>query len=273
MTDRFYPLGMPSAEDAWKTTYECQTEMRSWERSAFPPGTSIHQPGARDKFGFSSPAAHAHRLAQSWTVLGEEVDNPNPRGHLAICRLPAPDDRDVFATHDIPEMAKSYRSPVAQATLTPAGRSCRRTLGSMRADRSLPNLMNQSISKLSQPNPSIEKLEDEHFSYFVPQGMAADGPDRILGRTLTKLHKKDKISFPWSGSGTGFHSVGSASWLPEQTPISNTTSYREQFNRPVSQQGQRPRGGLSRPASQGSIRPVSQGGLRPSRMSAMDMDC
>jgi len=75
MTDRFYPVGKHSAEDVWKSSYEVQNEMRSFQRSAYPPGYAGHEPGARERFGYSTPGPFAHRLAKPELALKEEDDN------------------------------------------------------------------------------------------------------------------------------------------------------------------------------------------------------
>lgn len=227
MTDRFYPRGKASQPDVWKSTYEVQTEMRSYERSMFPPGTSIHQPGARERFGYATPGPYAHRLAQSYHALGEDVDVPNPREMHAVPRMQCPDDRETFEHLDVPEMTRSYRSPVAMATLTPGGKKF------MTRGRSLPALVTPTAPKrLSEVEEPIDRIEDEHFSYFVPMGMRREGRERIGGTTLSKLHKEGRISFPFSGEGTGFRSqTPYTSWWPDPTPISNETSYRRTFQK------------------------------------------
>merc|ERR1719433_697410 len=118
MTDRFYPLGLPSADDVWKTSYEVQNEMRSFERSAYPPGTAIHLPGARDKFGFSTPGPIASRLAKPELCLVEETGTQASRGYMATPTYQEPDDRKIFNTLDVQEMQSgSYRSPVADMSV------------------------------------------------------------------------------------------------------------------------------------------------------------
>merc|ERR1719146_494762 len=87
--------------------------MRSFARSPYPPGTAVHQPGAREKFGFCTPGPLAHRLAKPETCLVEAVDIPNPRMHHAMPRYQEPDDRQIFEQMDVPEMTRSYASPVA----------------------------------------------------------------------------------------------------------------------------------------------------------------
>eukprot|EP00931_Biecheleriopsis_adriatica_P103646 TRINITY_DN78449_c0_g1_i1.p1 TRINITY_DN78449_c0_g1~~TRINITY_DN78449_c0_g1_i1.p1 ORF type:complete len:255 (-),score=52.05 TRINITY_DN78449_c0_g1_i1:105-869(-) len=229
MTDRFYPLGLPADEDCWKSTYEVMNEMRSFPRSAYPPGTAIHQPGQRDHFGYSTPGPIAHRLANPALALTEQVDNPNPREHHALTRIQAPDDREVFENNDVGEMLKSYNSPVANMSLSPQHRS----MMSMSKSRSLPSIERRAIpGRLAEPNPAITKLEDEHFSYFVPKGMQRTHRDKLNTSTLSKLKRENKISFPFSGDGTGFKSQSSMTeWWPAGK-IGNSTSYRMNYSKP-----------------------------------------
>merc|ERR1711988_617823 len=129
MTDRFYPLGKPSAGDVWKTSYEIQNEMRSFQRSAYPPGYAGHEPGAREKFGFSTPGPDAMRLTASHLALREDVDIAEPRRNLAVPRVQVADDSRTFHDLDVPEMSRSYKS----AIVSPMYRSMAKT-------RSLPSI-------------------------------------------------------------------------------------------------------------------------------------
>jgi len=232
MTDRFYPLGMEADEDCWKTTYEVMNEMRSFARSAYPPGTAIHQPGCRDHFGYSTPGPIAHRLAKSELALTEDIGVKNPREHHAITRIQEPDDRNIFEQHDVSEMLKSYNSPVANMSLSPGG--ARSMRGSMSKTMSLPALERRPIPpRLAEPNPLMNKLEDEHFSYFVPKGLQREHRDKLNTSTLSRLKKENRISFPFSGEGTGFRSQGSnADWWPAGTYQNVPTSYRMGFSKP-----------------------------------------
>jgi hypothetical protein len=231
--DRFYPLGLPAEEDHWKTTYEAQNEMHSHERSCFPPGTSVHLPGARDKFGFSSPGPIPSRLAQSSMTLSRDVDLPNPREHLTMTRVPEPDDRKTFARYDVPEMTRSCRSPVASMTFS----GMRGTMGTMSRTRSLPALEKRPAPpKLSEPSTAVENLEDDHFDYFVPQGLQSESRDRLHSGTLSRLKKVDRISFPFTGSGTGFKAQSSMTEfrLAHAVPKSDTmTTYRANHGKPA----------------------------------------
>jgi len=221
--DRFYPLGMPAEQDSWKTSYEAQNEMMSHERSCYPPGTSIHLPGARDKFGFSTPGPIPNRLAQSHLTLSRDVDLANPREHLAMTRIPEPDERRTFTRYDMPEITKSYRSPVSTMTMS----GMRGTMGKMSKTRSLPALEKRPAPpKLSEPNNAVENLEDDHFDYFVPQGLQCESTDRLHSGTLSRLSKVDRISFPSTGAGTGFKAQTSMTEfrLAHAAPKSETTT-------------------------------------------------
>jgi hypothetical protein len=229
MTDRFYPLGMPSSHEAWKTSYEVQNELRSYERSAYPPGTSIHMPGARERFGYGSPGPIAHRLSKSNLALSEQVDIANPREHYAIPRLQEPDDLTTFKKLDVPEMQRSYRSPMAMTTLSPGSR--------MTVSRSLPMLQQKRPAppKLREPNQPVNKLEDQHFCYYVPKGMQRDGREKLCSTPMHKLPKDNKISFPFSGEGTGFggQKHGTTWWpAPTASYSADMTAYRTGFTKP-----------------------------------------
>ncbi|CAJ1385559.1 unnamed protein product [Effrenium voratum] len=231
MTDRFYPVGMEAEADNWKTTYEVMNEMRSFARSPYPPGTAIHQPGSRDHFGFSAPGPIANRLANADLCLTEDTDVANPREHMAITRIQEPDDRRVFEKYDVDEMVRTYNSPVAKATLSPTsgkGMSLAKTF-------SLPTISRRAEPppKLSERNPVIHKLEDAHFSYFVPKNLQREHRDRLNTSQLSKLKKANMISFPFSGEGTGFRSQGSLNnWFPSGSYENVPTSYRLHFSRP-----------------------------------------
>lgn len=232
MTDRFYPVGMPSEIDHWKTTYEVQNEMRSFARSSYPPGTAVHQPGAREKFGFSTPGPLAHRLAKPETALEEAVDIANPRAHHAMPRYQEPDDRKIFEALDMAEMAKSYSSPVAAMSISQGmGARSLRTRSSI-SSRSMPKLGGKTVGKLSEPNAMITNLEDDHFTYYVPTSLQRAGMEKLKNTTLSKLQKSYRITMA-EGSGTGFKSQTSKTyWWPDHVkgPDNESTSYRDGFN-------------------------------------------
>mmetsp|Transcript_52436 Transcript_52436/g.121936 ORF Transcript_52436/g.121936 Transcript_52436/m.121936 type:complete len:249 (-) Transcript_52436:87-833(-) len=228
--DRFYPLGLPSAEDVWKTTYEVQNDMRSYERSAYPPGTAVHQPGARDMFGFSTPGPIAGRLSKPELALTQEVDLPNPREHHAVVRMQEPDDRYTFHKYDVPEMMRSYKSNVATMSLSPAAQK------SFTRTRSLPALERRPVPpRLSPPPEAITNLEDDHFDYFVPKGLQHETREKLHTGTLSRLKKTDRISFPFTGEGTGFRAQSTTSgWRLSEPglPLEGTTTQKASYTKP-----------------------------------------
>lgn len=227
MTDRFYPVGLHGESDMWKTTYEVQNEMRAFERSAYPPGCAVHQPGAREKFGFSTPGPIAHRLAKPELCNVEETDIEGPRAHYAIPRYQVPDDREVFETFDVPEMQRSYVSPVATMSLSNGLKS---TMG---RSVSLPAIQTKSVSRLREPNAPTTKLECDQFTYFVPKAMQRDGKERLMGTNLSKLQKQNRLTMPFTGDGTGFRTQSAiCEWYPGGSEHQIPTSYQGAFARP-----------------------------------------
>lgn len=225
MTDRFYPLGKPSAGDVWKTSYEIQNEMRSFQRSAYPPGYAGHEPGARERFGFSSPGPDAARLTMSHLSLREDVDIAEPRRIHAMPRMQVTDERSTFRDLDMPEMSRSYKS----AIVSPMHRSMAKT-------RSLPAIEKKPApAKLSQMQPVTHKIEDEHFSYFVPKAMNRDGKEKLMSRSLSKLYKhpEKKVMLPFAGDGTGFRTACIATdWWPEGKLHEDPTAYQSHYRAP-----------------------------------------
>lgn len=226
MTDRFYPVGMPSDADNWKTTYEVQNEMRSLERSPYPPGCSVHLPGARDKFGFSTPGPSNPEVS-----LEEEVDIANPRLHQSIQRYQEQDDRQIFENYDVGEMQRTYTSPVASMSMSGGMGSTAKRGQTLLLSRStsLP-MVGRTLTRISEPNQAMGKFEDHHFTYFVPKGMQRHGQEKLATSNLSKLQKSAKVCMP-SGEGTGFPSQSSnCSWWPKgsygdiEGPL---TSYRD----------------------------------------------
>jgi len=226
MTDRFYPLGKQSAEEVWKTSYEIQNEMRSFQRSAYPPGYAGHEPGAREKFGFSTPGPDAARLTRSDLALREDIDIPEPRKVHAMPRYQAMDERVTFRELDSPEMDRSYKS----AIVSPMYRSMAKT-------RSLPTIDRKPAPpKLSQLPPAQNRIEDEHFTYFVPKAMNRDGKDKLMSRSLSKLYKhpEKKVMLPFQGDGTGFRTACIATdwWPTADRSDLEPSSYQMAFKRP-----------------------------------------
>jgi len=227
MTDRFYPMGSQSCDDVWKTSYEIQNEMRSFQRSAYPPGYAGHEPGSREKFGFSTPGPDATRLTHD-LCLREEIDTAEPRRNHAIARMQVSDERTTFRDLDVPEMDRSYKS----AILSPAFRS-------MAKSRSLPTVSRMtSPAKLSQVPPAQNKLEDDHFSYFVPKAVNRETKDRLMSRSLPKLYKhpEKKVMLPFNGDGTGFRTQsGVTEWWPTDGGArlhDSPSSYTSHFQKP-----------------------------------------
>jgi len=185
--------------------------MRSFERSPYPPGCAVHMPGTKEKFGFSNPGPVAHRLAKPELCLTEETDHPNPRAHHAMPRYQCPDDREVFENFDMPEMQKSYHSPVATMSLSGGmggqGMSASRSNMGMSRSFSLPQIQSKTITRLHQPTAQIQKLDDHQFSYYIPKAMQRDGKDKLMGTNLHKLQKQNRITMP-TAEGTGFKSQG-----------------------------------------------------------------
>lgn len=281
--DRFYPLGQPSADDVWKTTYEVANEMRSYQRSAYPPGTAVHLPGQRDRFGYSTPGPINSRLAKSNLQLTEDIDVPNPREHMSIIRIQEPDDNEIYSRFDVPEMMSSYNSPVAEASLSPDARS-RLTLS---RSRSVPSLgRKRAPPRLQDPNEVLSRIDNEHFSYFVPERMQRKGKAKLASTNLSKLSKENKISLTFAGEGTGFRSQGGSNgWWPGDGAKYSTdmpTDYRSSFKGYVdprtrfyraSQAQVLPRPpsageqAFSRTRSASSIASVASAGSNPARVS------
>lgn len=227
MTDRFYPLGKPSAEGAWQTSYEVQNEMRSFQRSAYPPGYAGHEPGARDRFGYSTPGPYAHRLAKPELALQEADDVEEPRRIHAIPRMQVTDERSTFSQHDVPEMARSYKSGI----ISPLHRSMAKT-------KSLPSLSRKPAPpRLNELPDPVTKLEDDHFSYFVPKAHQREEKERLMSRSLSKLYKHPdkKVCLPFSGDGTGFRTSNSqAEWWPAANRLHDEpTAYKSAFQKPA----------------------------------------
>jgi hypothetical protein len=226
MTDRFYPLGKQSAEDVWKSSYEIQNEMRSFQRSAYPPGYAGHEPGSREKFGFSTPGPDAARLTKGDLCLREDIDIAEPRRIHAIPRHQETDERQTFHNLDVPEMDRSYKS----AIVSPMYRSMAKT-------RSLPTLSPKPApAKLSQLPPALNKMECDHFIYFVPKALNREGEERLMSRTLPKLYKlaEKKVMLPFAGDGTGFRTNSSQTeWWPAAARLhEEPSSYQSQYQKP-----------------------------------------
>merc|ERR1712110_855226 len=80
---------------------------------------------------------------------------------------------------------------------------------------SAPGFGTKTLTRVSEPNVAIHKIEDDHFSYFVPKSMQRAGMDKLKSTTLSRMQKQDKITMPL-GSGTGFPFQSSKThWWPE----------------------------------------------------------
>lgn len=227
MTDRFYPLGKISADDVWKSTYEVQNEMRSFQRSAYPPGYAGHEPGARDKFGHSTPGPDAWKLTKPDLCLREDIDIAEPRRILAVPRMQVTDERQTFQNLDVPEMDRSYKSGI----VSPMHRS-------MAKSRSLPSVSPKPAPpRLSMVPNALNKHEDDHFTYFVPKAMNREGVDKLMSKSLPKLYKhpEKKVMLPFAGDGTGFRTQSSATewWPPGARLHEEPSSYQSQYGRPT----------------------------------------
>lgn len=136
-------------------------------------------------------------------------------------------DSDVFNAHDTLDIAKST-----------TGRSTFNLKGTqfMSKTRSLPSLKKvPNPPRLTEPTPALARLEDEHYSYFVPKAMQRERRDKLSTSTMSKLHKENKVTMPFTGEGTGFRTqttpVSDTPWWPAQMePYSysstNTTCYQ-----------------------------------------------
>merc|ERR1719198_2960320 len=89
---------------------------------------------------------------------------------------------------------------------------------SMAKSRSLPTIEKRAAPpRLNQVNPAQNKMEDDHFSYFVPKAHAREPRDTLMGRSLSKLYKhpEKKVMLPFAGDGTGFRtSCIATDWWP-----------------------------------------------------------
>lgn len=233
MTDRYYPGFPPSAQGVWKTTYELQNEMRSFQRSAYPPGYAGHEPGVREKFGYSCPGPDASRLSHSDLALTEDADIHEPRRIQAVPRVQEPDDRVTFEQYDLPAASRSGPVPWAD------GADMQKSLPRV---RSLPALQRKPPPPpLRQARDSIDSLEDQRFTYFVPANLQKKGQKELSRRrpTLSRLEKADRVVLSLDGGGTGFKTqcqlIGwdpAASKMAPVPVLANNTMYRTEFSPP-----------------------------------------
>lgn len=205
MTERFYPLGtLPADEEAYKSTYTVQNEMRAFHRSAYPPGYAGHEPGVREKHGYASPGPHAWRLSGPEHTLTEEVDNPAPRKMHAVTRSKA-HDQGTFHELDLPKHTSALETQ--KSNVIP---SAKRT-GSLTRSTTRPEL--QPLRAKKDP---IGKLEDARFTYFVPKALQNKNKEQLIkSGGLVGLEKQDRVVLAIPGEGTGFRAQGAAcDWWP-----------------------------------------------------------
>lgn len=181
--------------------------MKVFERSIYPPGTSIHMPGAREHFGYSTPGGSRYK-AQATANLSAQIE----------------DTRDAFALKN--ERTSPEGSPKSSTSQSRPMLQRSRTQPSFQRQKTFP--------RLSQPNDGVEKHEDEHFTYFIPLTLQKESRDVLLKMPLSKLQKHNRISFPFSGEGTGFRAQGGATdlWPSGSYNPDQPTSYRDTFGRP-----------------------------------------
>lgn len=226
MTERFYPIcSLKAEDDAFKSTYTVQNEMRSFHRSAYPPGYAGHEPGIRAKHGYASPGPDAWKLAGPDHALTEDVDNPAPRMMHAVTKSKA-HDLDAFHDLDLPSYSMTLKSQ-ASNVLPPEMRnpSMTRSLSATRTD----------LRPLSFKKDPVTRLEDARFTYYVPRTYSQKSRDLLLARHLN-LHKLDKqeiVTVANPGEGTGFRcQAGGPSWWPSLDDDPEISSIQRAYRRP-----------------------------------------
>lgn len=226
MTERFYPIGtLPAEDEAYKSTYTVQNEMRSFHRSAYPPGYAGHEPGVREKHGYASPGPHAWRLANPEHTLTEEIDNPAPRMMHAVTRSKA-HDMSTYTDLDLPIQERTLQKHASTGLSTSLSQRATRKLGQ---STSLPELR-----PLTEKKPPLERLEDARFTYFVPKAMSRKSKDQLLkSGGLSKLEKADRVVLAIPGEGTGFRAQGAAcNWWPHLTGDAEISAIQRAFTKP-----------------------------------------
>jgi len=156
---------------------------------------------------------------------------------MAMTKTQVEDD-ETFMAYDVPEMSRSYKSPVVTHSMkgTPT----------LSRARSTPTMVPKPApARLSQPPDRVSKLEDEHYTYFVPGNRATEV--HTNGHTLSRLRKDDthRVSFPFTAEGTGFRTQAcmtaqgqACEWWPTQDRSTShhygnmSTSYRDGFKKP-----------------------------------------
>jgi len=226
MTERFYPHGLlKTQEDAFKSTYTVQNEMRSFHRSAYPPGYAGHEPGVRERHGFASPGPEAYRLAGPEHALTETIDHPAPRAMQTQTKSKA-HDQDDFHALDLPSYSdtlKVQKSKVLEPHLR--DRSMKRSASATRAE----------LQPLSFKKDPIIHLDDGQFTYFVPKCHSAKRRELLLTRQLDllKLDKKELVTVANPGEGTGFRCQGGrVGWWPSLDADPEISSIQRAYRRP-----------------------------------------
>lgn len=207
MTDRFYPMGTQIfEEDTLKSTYQLANEMRSFHRSAYPPGYAGHEPGVREKMGYANPGPHAWRLSDPEHALTEDVDNSNPRKMHAHVKSKA-HSTDVFHELDLPAYSNTLKKQAAQ--VLPEEIRSQRTMG-------LTMGSTRDLKPLSEPKEPTHRFEDARFSYYVPTIYSKRNVETLLKTyELPKLEKTAKVMMAHPGEGTGFRCQGGGTnWWP-----------------------------------------------------------
>eukprot|EP00746_Dinoflagellata_sp_MGD_P002158 gnl/MRDRNA2_/MRDRNA2_104165_c0_seq1.p1 gnl/MRDRNA2_/MRDRNA2_104165_c0~~gnl/MRDRNA2_/MRDRNA2_104165_c0_seq1.p1 ORF type:complete len:240 (+),score=43.32 gnl/MRDRNA2_/MRDRNA2_104165_c0_seq1:89-808(+) len=226
MTERFYPIGTLKAEDeAFKSTYTMQNEMRSFHRSAYPPGYAGHEPGVRDKFGYAAPGPDPWKLAGPEHALTEDVDNPAPRIMQATTKSKAHDQSDFYHL-DLPAYSATLASQ-ASNVLPPdlRTRTMTRSLSSTRMD----------MKPLSIKKAPIDRLEDDRFTYFVPKTYCQKPRSMLMARQLDllKLDKQEIVTMANPGEGTGFRcQAGGPGWWPCLDADPEISTIQRAYRRP-----------------------------------------
>jgi len=223
MTDRFYPKGtLTSDEDSFKSSYTLQNEMRAFHRSAYPPGYAGHEPGVREKMGYASPGPHAWRLSGPEHALTEDVANEAPRMMHSRVKSKAHDE-STFHDLDVHRYSSILKTQ-ASTTLPPELRN--RPMG-----RSMSSI--RDLKPLSMKRDPISQIEDDRFTYFVPNIYSRKGKDKLKSYDLLKLEKSAKVVGANPGEGTGFRTQGGmCNWWPVLNDDPEISQIQRTYRRP-----------------------------------------
>jgi len=199
--------------------------MRSFHRSAYPPGYAGHEPGVREKMGYANPGPIAQRLEGPHHALTEDVDNPAPRKMHAVTKSKAHDQND-FHHLDLPSYSATLKAQ-ARNVLPPElrDRTMSRSWSETRTD----------LKPLSMKKDPVTRLEDDRFTYFIPKIYSQKSRELLLARELN-LHKLDKqeiVTLANPGEGTGFRcQAGGPSWWPSPYADPEISSFKLAYRRP-----------------------------------------